>query len=100
MAHWEYVAAAVSGGLGIWRYGPRAFLMLVGGLTKNPQRSKQCGKMIALSRGDAKEILTLLADSPEQGGSPPPMAGQVATEMGSQVALEAASDASTIPASS
>jgi hypothetical protein len=41
MAHWEYILWAVSGpiGLATWRYAPRAFLMVVGALTKDPQRS-------------------------------------------------------------
>ena len=61
MAHWMIALSAASGpfGLAAWRYAPRAFLMLVGGLTKDPKRSEQCERMLALMRKDAKEILSL-----------------------------------------
>jgi hypothetical protein len=39
--------------------------MLVGGLTKNPQRSKQCAEMVRLSRKDAKELPSYLVESSE-----------------------------------
>ena len=73
MAHWEYILWVASGpvGLAAWRYVPRAFLMVVGGLTKNPQRSKQCAEMIRLSRKDAKDIPGYLVDSPKNSGPPP-----------------------------
>jgi hypothetical protein len=63
MAHWVMILSAASGpfGLAAWRYAPRAFLMLVGGLTKDPQRSEQCERMLILQRKDAKEILNLTA---------------------------------------
>jgi hypothetical protein len=68
MTHWEYILLAVGGpaGLATWRYAPRAFLMIVGGLTKDPLRSKQCERMLALSRKDAKEILKSLTYSSEE----------------------------------
>jgi hypothetical protein len=68
MAHWLYILCAMGGSAGFaaaCRYIPRAFLMLVGGLTASPQRSKQCERMIILSRGDAKELLERLAHSSE-----------------------------------
>jgi hypothetical protein len=48
MAHWVYIFSAISGplGLAVWRYAPRAFLTIVGGLTKDPQRSRQCAEML------------------------------------------------------
>ena len=67
MAHWEYAAWAASSPIGLaaaWRYAPRAFLMLVGGLTKDPQRSKQCAEMLRLQRKDAGSIQSYLADPP------------------------------------
>ena len=67
MSHWEYILPAVSGPLGLaaWRYAPRAFLMMVGGLTKNSQRSKQCAEMVRLSRKDAKDLPSYLAEKEE-----------------------------------
>jgi hypothetical protein len=67
MAHWEYIVSAISGPLGLaaWRYAPRAFLMMVGGLTRDPQRSRQCAEMVRLSRKDAKDIRSYLTDSPD-----------------------------------
>ncbi len=68
MAHWLYIVCAMGGSAGFaaaCRYIPRAFLMLVGGLTASPQRSKQCERMIILSRGDAKDLLERLSDSSE-----------------------------------
>jgi hypothetical protein len=58
MAHWQYIVAALNGPVGFaaWRYAPRAFLMIVGGLTTDPQRSKQCAEMVRLSRKDAKDL--------------------------------------------
>ena len=74
MAHWEYIVWAASGpaGFATWRYVPRAFLMLVGGLTKDPQRSKQCAEMLRLQRKDAKDIRSYLVDAPEQQPSQSP----------------------------
>jgi hypothetical protein len=74
MAHWVYIFSAASGPLGLaaWRYAPRAFLMLVGGLTKDPQRSKQCAEMLRLQRKDAKDIRSYLVDSPAQQPSQSP----------------------------
>jgi hypothetical protein len=73
MAHWEYILSAASGPLGFaaWRYAPRAFLMMVGGLTKDPQRSKQCAEMVRLSRKDAKELQGYLS-APVANDGPPP----------------------------
>jgi hypothetical protein len=74
MAHWEYILPAVSGPLGFaaWRYAPRAFLMMIGGLTKDPQRCKQCAEMVRLSRKDAKDLPSYLTavsaeDEPTEG---------------------------------
>jgi hypothetical protein len=81
MAHWQYILWALGGPAGFaaaCRYIPRAFLMLVGGLTTNPQRSKQCEKMIILSRGDAKELLERLAGSSEKNEPPATSAGKPA----------------------
>lgn len=68
MAHWDVVWAGSSpvGLVAIWRYAPRAFLMLVGGLTKDPQRSKQCAEMLRLQRKDASSIQSYLVDPPAQ----------------------------------
>jgi hypothetical protein len=69
MAHLQYILWAVGGPAGFaaaCRYVPRAFLMLMGGLTTNKQRSKQCATMIVLSRKDAKELLDRLGDSSEK----------------------------------
>lgn len=65
MAHWIYLlAAAGPTGLAVWRYGPRAFLMVIAGLAKDPQRSKQCLEVIRLLRKDAKELPSYLIDPP------------------------------------
>jgi hypothetical protein len=80
MAHWEYFLAALGGPAGLaaaWRYMPRAFLMLVGGLTAKPQRSKQCAEMIRLSRKDAKDLQSYLVDSTEHTEPPPSAATQL-----------------------
>lgn len=78
MAHWMIIISAASGPFGIaaWRYAPRAFLMLVGGLTKDPRRSEQCERMLALMRKDAKEILSL-----KYTASPPPLEKQASSEV-------------------
>src|SRR5262249_46133820 len=44
----------------------RTFLVVVGGLTTKPERSKQCAEMLRLQRKDAKGIASYLVDSPEQ----------------------------------
>ena len=77
MAHWVIILSAASGpfGLAAWRYAPRAFLMVVGGLTKDPQRSEQCERMLALTRKDAKEILSL-----KYTASPPEKEKQASSE--------------------
>lgn len=66
MAHWVYIVAVASGpaAFAVWRLA-RAFLLIMGGLTKDSQRSMQCERMIILSRGDAKEVLRSLSDSPD-----------------------------------
>jgi hypothetical protein len=102
MAHWVYIVVVSSGpaAFAVWRL-TRAFLLIVGGLTKDPQRSKQCEKMFILSRGDAKEILKSLAESPEKDEPPPSGADQAGTDSGSSApALEAVPVASAAPASS
>ncbi len=73
MSHWEYIVYAVGGPAGLaatWRYVPRAFLMIVGGLTKDLQRSKQCAEMLRLQRKDAKELSSYLANSPGSDSRP------------------------------
>jgi hypothetical protein len=80
MAHWEYILWGLGGPAGIaaaWRYVPRALLMLVGGLTAKPQRSKQCAEMIRLSRKDAKDLPSYLVDSTEHTELPPSAATQL-----------------------
>lgn len=76
MAHWEYILWAASGpaGFAAWRYAPRAFLMLVGGLTTNPQRSKQCAEMLRLQRKDAKDLPSYLVVASESSGASPSVA--------------------------
>lgn len=64
MAHWVYIFSAASGLLGL--AACRAFLMLIGGLTKDPQRSEQCERMIILSRRDAKQLLERATDSSDK----------------------------------
>jgi hypothetical protein len=80
MAHWQYLLWGLGGPTGFaaaCRYIPRAFLMLVGALTGNPQRSKQCAEMVRLSRKDAKELPNYLMEAPESAELPPPTATQV-----------------------
>jgi hypothetical protein len=82
MAHWQYMLWGLGGPAGLaaaCRYVPRALLLLVGGLTKNPQRSKQCAEMVRLSHKDAKELPSYLVDSIELAEIPaqaPTRAGQ------------------------
>ena len=70
MVHWQYILWGLGGPAGFaaaCRYIPRAFLMLMGGLTTSTQRFKQCAEMVRLLRKDAKEIpsyFTELSDSP------------------------------------
>ena len=75
MAHWEYILPAVSDPLGLaaWRYAPRAFLMMVGGLTKDPQRSKQCAEMVRPSRKDAKDLPNYLTAPVAEVKAHPPL---------------------------
>jgi hypothetical protein len=58
MAHWVYIFSAASSPIGfaVWRCAPKALLMLIGELTKDPQHSKQCAEMLRLQRRDAKEL--------------------------------------------
>jgi hypothetical protein len=85
MPHWVYILSAVSSPLGLaaWRYAPRAFLMLVGGLTTDRQRSRQCAEMLRLAHKDAKDIPSYLTDLPGTvDPSPitaPPLQGKDAT---------------------
>jgi hypothetical protein len=85
MAHWVYILSAATGPLGLaaWRYAPRAFLMLMGGLTTNPQRSKQCAEMLRLQRKDAKDLQSYLVDAPEgslpSAATPPDQGGSSTT---------------------
>jgi hypothetical protein len=73
MTHWEqYALWAISGsaGFGGLRYASQVFLMAVGALTKNTQRSWQCAVMLALMRKNPMELLRLLLGSREQIESP------------------------------
>jgi hypothetical protein len=65
MAHWEFVVWAVNGlvGLSTWRNVPLAVVRLIGALTKDPQRSRQCAEIIKLSRKDAKDLPDYLPES-------------------------------------
>jgi len=99
MAHWVYILSAASGPLGLaaWRYAPRAFLTIVGGLTKDPARAKQCAEMLRLLRKDAKDLPSYLAAAPESSTPLPvtaaidatPRAHALASEF---VALQSVSD--------
>jgi hypothetical protein len=103
MAHWEYIVCAVGGpaGLATWRYAPRAFLMIVGGLTKDLQRSKQCAEMLRLQRKDAKELSSYLTDSPDGNSRPPGPSPQPDQGNGAAAsAPQATSAAFGVPASS
>ena len=88
MAHWVYILSAISGplGLAVWRYAPRAFLLIVGGLTKDLQRSKQCAEMLRLLRKDAKDLPSYLVTSPESS-APPPVAVPPPLEDGNPVTV-------------
>ena len=101
MAHWVYILAVAIGpaAFAVWRLA-RAFLLIVGGLTKDPQRSKQIERMLILSRGDAKEILKAQAEPhDEQGESPPAEAAPARTDGGpSPAALEPPPTSVTTPA--
>lgn len=84
MAHWQYILWGLGGPAGFaaaCRYIPRAFLMLVGGLTKNPQRSKQCAEMVRLSRKDAKELPSYLVESSKSAELPPRTGTQLAQDI-------------------
>jgi hypothetical protein len=74
MAHWQYVLWGLGGPAGFaaaCRYIPRAFLVLIGGLTTSPQRFKQCAEMVRLLRKDAKEIPSYFAELSESAPPPP-----------------------------
>jgi len=74
--------------------------LIVGGLTRNPQVSKQVERMIILSRGDAKEILKVQADAHEEPGRPPAQADTAGTDSNSTVStLEAVPDDQHVQAS-
>ena|ERR1700722_6001725 len=66
MTHWELIIWAVNGlvGLGTWPKVSLAIVRLVGALTKDPQRSKQCAEFIKLSRKDAKDLPDYLVETP------------------------------------
>jgi hypothetical protein len=73
MAHWQYILWGLGGPAGFaatCRYIPRAFLVLMGGLTTSTQRFKQCAEMVRLLRKDAKEIPSYFAEL--SGSAPPP----------------------------
>lgn len=100
MAHWVYFLAVASGStaFAVWRLA-RAFLLIVGGLTTNPQRSKQVERMIILSRGDAKEILAAQAGPPKEDGQSPATEEATETDAGStRAALESVPDMTATPA--
>ena len=81
MAHWVYILAVASGpvAFAVWRL-TRSFLLIIGGLTTNSQRSKQCEKMVILSRGDAKEILKYLVEPSEKAQLPSTEGGQAGVD--------------------
>jgi hypothetical protein len=94
MAHWVYILLVARGpaAFAVWRLA-RAFLLIVGGLTRNPQVSKQVERMIILSRGDAKEILKVEAGASEQAEPSPSQADPARTGISSTTsALEAVAD--------
>lgn len=72
MTHWVYIVAVASGpaAFAVWRLA-RTFLLIVGGLTTNSQRSRQIERMLILSRGDAKGILETQSDTHDRDKSPP-----------------------------
>jgi hypothetical protein len=79
MAHWIYLlAAAGPAGLAAWRYGPRAIVIVIGALTKDRERSKQCLEVLRLLRTDAKELPSYLVDPP--GSSKPLTNGTPVTQ--------------------
>jgi hypothetical protein len=84
MAYWVYLLAAASGpaAVVVWKFAPRAFLMIVGGLTGSPQRSRQCAEMIRLSRGDAKDLPSYFPGAPVAVESSP---GEPGTTPGGDV---------------
>lgn len=65
MTHWEYILLAANGliGLATWRNVPLAVVRLVGALTKDTQRSRQCAEMVRLARKDAKDLPSYLVGS-------------------------------------
>jgi hypothetical protein len=74
MAHWQYILWGLGGSAGFaaaCRYIPRAFLVLMGGLTTSTQRFKQCAEMVRLLRKDAKEIPSYFTE-PSESAPPPP----------------------------
>ena len=74
MAHWQYILWGLGGPAGFaaaCRYIPRAFLVLMGGLTTSTQRFKQCAEMVRLLRKDAKEIPSYFAELSESAPPPP-----------------------------
>lgn len=82
MAHWQYMLWGLGGPAGFaaaCRYIPKALLLLVGGFTRKPQRSRQCAEMVRLSRKDAKELPSYLTDTIEPvdlPAQPPTQSGQ------------------------
>ena len=79
MAHWQYILWGLGGPAGFaaaCRYIPRAFLVLMGGLTTSTQRFKQCAEMVRLLRKDAKEIPSYFAGLSESAPPPPTTPGQ------------------------
>ena len=64
-AHSQYffwVADVIGGGLVTWKYMPLTFIRLVGALTKNPQRHRQCAEILRLARKDAASIPSYFVD--------------------------------------
>jgi hypothetical protein len=80
MAHWVYTLATVSGPAAfvVWQLA-RVLLLTVGGLTRNPRVSKQCERMLILTRWDANKILKAQADAHGQAESPPTQADSAGT---------------------
>lgn len=62
MRDWEYVLWAANGLIGIVNCGnvSLAVIRLVGALTRDPVRSRQCAEMLRLSHKDAQDMPSLL----------------------------------------
>jgi hypothetical protein len=69
IAHWStahtqyfcWVVYVVTG-LSTWKYVPLTVIRLIGALTRNQQRARQCAEILRLARRDAASIPSYLAD--------------------------------------